>query len=70
MFGIVMSCAFILYVIAVVVNVLGIVIGAVFSEAAALLPEALSGEGLAIGFALGMLGWVLYRKSRMTGKKE
>ena len=54
MFGAIIGILFGLYVIAAVINVIGVVIGAVFSGATFILAEVFSGEGIALGIAIGL----------------
>ena len=53
---------FILYVITAVINVIGVVIGAVFSGAAFMLGEVFSGEGLVIGIVIGLVLYFWLKK--------
>jgi len=55
MFGAIIGILFGLYVIAAVINVIGVVIGAVFSGMSFALAEVFSGEGIAIGIAIGLV---------------
>ena len=54
MFMVIIGILFVLYVMAAMLNVIGMVIGAVFSGAACVLTEAFSGGGLAVGIAIGL----------------
>ena len=53
MFGAIIGIVFGLYAVVAVINVIGVVIGAVFSGAAFMLGEVFSGEGLVIGIVMG-----------------
>lgn len=65
MFVMMVGILFGVYVIAAVINVIGVIIGAVFSGAGALLGEIVSGvfsgEGLALGIVIGLV-WYFLRK--------
>ena len=54
MFVAIVGILVILYMAAALVNVVGVVIGAVFSGAAFLLAEVFSGEGIVIGIVIGV----------------
>ncbi len=55
MFGAIIGILFGLYVIAAVINVIGVIIGAVFSGMSFMLAEVFSGEGIAVGIAIGLV---------------
>ena len=54
MFGAIIGILFGLYAIAAVINVIGVVIGAVFSGATFILAEVFSGEGIVLGIVIGL----------------
>ncbi|MCR5294757.1 MAG: hypothetical protein K6E30_06220 [Lachnospiraceae bacterium] len=54
MFGVIIGILFGLYVIAAVINVIGVIIGAVFSGATFILAEVFSGEGIVLGIVIGL----------------
>ena len=72
MFGMIVGILFGLYVIAAVINVVGVIIGAVFSGVGTLLggifSAAFSGEGILIGIVIG-LAWYFSMKKRNTVKE-
>ena len=73
MFGAIIGILFGLYVILAVINVIGVIIGAVFSGVGSLIggisSMAFSGEGLAVGIMLGALAYMFFQK-RNTEKAE
>ena len=73
MFGMIVGILFGLYVIAAVINVIGVIIGAVFFGAGSLLSGifslAFSGEGLVAGIVLGVLAYNLFRKRNTAGEE-
>lgn len=66
MFGAIIGILFGLYVILAVINVIGVIIGAVFSGIGSLIggisSMAFSGEGLAVGIMLGALAYMFFQK--------
>ena len=73
MFGMIVGVLFGLYAIAAVINVVGVIIGAVFSGVGFLFggifSSALSGEGLAVGIAIGLV-WYFLRKRNAALQSE
>ena len=69
MFGAIIGILFALYAVAAVINVIGMVIGAVFSGAACVLTEAFSGGGFAVGIAIGLVlyFWLKRRNAANEG---
>ena len=55
MFGAIIGIVFGLYAVVAVINVIGVVIGAVFSGAACMLGEVFSGEGLVMSIVIGLV---------------
>nr|AHF25971.1 hypothetical protein [uncultured bacterium Contigcl_1556] len=62
MFGAIIGIVFGLYAVVAVINVIGVVIGAVFSGAAFMLGEVFSGEGLVIGIVIGLVLYFWLKK--------
>ncbi|MBR6164790.1 MAG: hypothetical protein IKQ45_02545 [Clostridia bacterium] len=66
MFGMIVGILFGLYVIAAVINIAGVIIGALFSGIGSLIAGVFSGvcssEGLAVGIMLGALAVYCFRK--------
>ena len=69
MFAAIVGILFILYVITAVINVIGVVIGAVFSGAAFMLGEVFSGEGLVIGMVIGLVLYYWLKKRNAAGER-
>ena len=66
MFGAIIGIVFGLYAVVAVINVIGVVIGAVFSGAAFMLGEVFSGEGLVIGIVIGLVLYFWLKKRNAT----
>ena len=64
MFGAIIGIVFGLYAVVAVINVIGVVIGAVFSGAAFMLGEVFSGEGLVIGIVIGLVLFYAFRNKK------
>ena len=62
MFGAIIGIVFGLYAVVAVINVIGAVIGAVFSGAAFMLGEVFFGEGLVIGIVIGLVLYFWLKK--------
>ncbi len=62
MFGAIIGIVFGLYAVGAVINVIGVVIGAVFSGAVFMLGEVFSGEGLVIGIVIGLVLYFWLKK--------
>ena len=62
MFGAIIGIVFGLYAVVAVINVIGVMIGAVFSGAAFMLGEVFSGEGLVIGIVIGLVLYFWLKK--------
>ena len=72
MFGMIVGVLFGLYAIAAVINVVGVIIGAVFSGIGSLIGRIVysvfSGEGLAVGIVIGLV-WYFWMKKRNLVKE-
>ena len=62
MFGAIIGIGFGLYAVVAVINMIGVVIGAVFSGAVFRLGEVFSGEGLVIGIVIGLVLYFWLKK--------
>ena len=69
MFGAMIGILFGLYVILAVINVIGVVVGAVFSGASFLLAEVFSGEGIAAGIAIGLVLYFRLKKRNAVSEE-
>lgn len=62
MFGLIIGILFLVYVIAALIGVAGVIFGAVFSGIGSLISGIFSGKGLVIGIVLGVLAYNCFRK--------
>ena len=62
MFGAIIGIVFGLYAVVAVINMIGVVIGAVFSGAVFMLGEVFSGESLVIGIVIGLVLYFWLKK--------
>ena len=69
MFGAMIGILFGLYVILAAINVIGVVIGSVFSGASFLLAEVFSGEGIAVGIAIGLVLYFRLKKRNAVSEE-
>ncbi|MBQ6514218.1 MAG: hypothetical protein IJI09_05785 [Clostridia bacterium] len=69
MFGAIIGILFGLYAVVAVINVIGVVIRAVFSGAAFMLGEVFSGEGLVIGMVIGLVLYYWLKKRNAAGER-
>ena len=69
MFGAIIGILFGLYAVVAVINVIGVVIGAVFSGAAFMLGEVFSSEGLVIGMVIGLVLYYWLKKRNAAGER-
>ena len=69
MFVVVFGILFGLYMVAALVNVIGVILVAVFSGAAFILAEAFTAEGIVLGIVIG-LALHVWLKRRNTAKAE
>ena len=69
MFGAIIGILFGLYAVVAAINVIGVVIGAVFSGAAFVLGEVFSGGGLVIGMVIGLVLYYRLKKRNAAGER-
>ena len=69
MFMVIIGVLFVLYVMAAMLNVIGMVIGAVFSGATFILADIFSGEGIVLGIVIGLAlyFWLKRRNAANAG---
>ena len=77
MFGMIVGILFGLYMIAAVINVVGVIIGAVFSGIGSLIggiffltEAAFTGEGLVVGIVLGILLFYWLKRRNAAARNE
>ena len=63
MFGAIVGVIFGIYVVLALLNVAGLIVGAVFSGMASLIAGAFSGEGIVLGIVIGLVWYYLSRKN-------
>ena len=69
MFRAIIGILFGLYAVVAAINVIGVVIEAVFSGAAFMIGEVFSGEGLVIGIVIGLVLYYRLKKRNAAGER-